>query len=73
MISVALALARGGFRLDVDFETSARRVALFGESGAGKTTVLDVIAGLVRPDSGRLAVSGRVLLDTEAGIELPPR
>jgi molybdate transport system ATP-binding protein len=73
MISVALGLHRGEFRLDVDFETPARRVALFGESGAGKTTVLDAIAGLVAPDSGRVTVSGRILLDTAAGIDLPPR
>ena len=73
MISVSLALARGGFLLDVDFETSARRVALFGASGAGKTTVLDAIAGLVRPDSGRVAIPDRLLLDSRAGIDLPPR
>jgi molybdate transport system ATP-binding protein len=57
----------------VNFETSARRLALFGASGAGKTTILDAIAGLVRPDSGRIGVSGRVLLDTGSRIDLPSR
>lgn len=73
MISVSLALARGDFRLDVEFETDARRLALFGASGAGKTTVLDAIGGLVRPDAGRVEISGRVLVDTAGGVDLPPR
>ena len=73
MISVSLELTRGEFRLDVAFDTDARRVALFGASGAGKTTILDAIAGLAHPDAGRLAIDGRVLLDALAGIDLPPR
>jgi len=73
VISVSLALARGEFRLDAAFDTAARRVALFGASGVGKTTILDAIAGLVRPDAGRAAIGGRVLLDTAAGVDLPSR
>jgi molybdate transport system ATP-binding protein len=46
--------------------------ALFGRSGAGKTSVLDMVAGLVRPDAGRIAVGGHVLFDSARGIDLPP-
>ena len=46
--------------------------AIFGPSGSGKTSVLNVIAGLLHPRRGRAAVDGVVLLDTEAGIFLPP-
>ena len=51
---------------------SAGVVALFGRSGAGKTTLVNMLAGLLRPDSGRIAVAGRVLFDSAAGIDLPP-
>ena len=45
--------------------------ALFGRSGAGKTTLIDIVGGLVRPDRGRVAVDGQVLVDTERGIFVP--
>ncbi len=45
--------------------------ALFGRSGAGKTSLVNVIGGLLRPDRGRIAVDGRVLIDTERGIDIP--
>ena len=47
-------------------------VALFGRSGTGKTSLINMLAGLIRPDAGRIAVNGRVLFDSEAGIDLPP-
>jgi molybdate transport system ATP-binding protein len=63
----------GNLALDVDLQvTTGGVLALFGPSGAGKTSILNWIAGLNRPDSGRIAVDGRVLFDTEAGINLPP-
>ncbi|MBB5987241.1 molybdenum ABC transporter ATP-binding protein [Sphingobium lignivorans] len=46
--------------------------ALFGPSGAGKTSVLNMVAGLLRPDRGRIAVAGQVLFDSASGIDLPP-
>ncbi|MBC2668787.1 ATP-binding cassette domain-containing protein [Novosphingobium piscinae] len=46
--------------------------ALFGPSGAGKTSVLDAIAGLVRPTTGQIAIDGTVLFDSARGIDLPP-
>ena len=47
-------------------------VALFGRSGTGKTSLINMLAGLVRPDAGRISVNGRVLFDSHAGVDLPP-
>src|SRR6185437_6650091 len=58
--------------LDVAFEGGSGLTALFGPSGAGKTTVLNIIAGTERPESGQMGVCGRVLTDTNSGIYLPP-
>jgi molybdate transport system ATP-binding protein len=63
---------RDDFVLDVAFESGPGLTALFGPSGAGKTTVLNIIAGTLRPDSGRVVVCGTVLTDTDSGIYLPP-
>ncbi|KGD89449.1 molybdenum ABC transporter ATPase [Achromobacter sp. RTa] len=59
------------FALDVAFQSSAKRIALFGPSGAGKSLTLRAVAGLLRPDSGRIEINGRVLYDGEAGVCLP--
>jgi molybdate transport system ATP-binding protein len=70
-IDIDVSLTRGGFHLDVAFTAGPGLTALFGRSGSGKTTVIDLVAGLARPDRGRIAVSGEVLLDTERGIAIP--
>jgi len=57
--------------LDADAD-GAGITALFGTSGAGKTSVLNMVAGLLKPDRGRILVSGRTLFDADAGIDLPP-
>ncbi|MER1966005.1 ATP-binding cassette domain-containing protein [Castellaniella sp. GW247-6E4] len=62
-----------GFRLDIRLETTARRIALFGPSGAGKSLTMQAIAGLLRPDEGRIEAGGRVLFDSARGIDVPPR
>lgn len=74
MLSVALQHAfPGGFALDLAFEAPSEGVTvLFGPSGCGKSTVLAAVAGLLRPDHGRVALDGAVLLDTAARIALPP-
>src|SRR5690554_5537734 len=71
MLSLDVQLKRGRFEREVRIEDSARVVALVGPSGAGKTTVLNAIAGLVRPRSGRIEVDGRALFDSARGIDLP--
>jgi molybdate transport system ATP-binding protein len=72
MLEVAVRRRQGEFTLDVAFTTDRGVTALFGRSGAGKTTVLNIIAGLVRPAEGRIAIDDRVLFDRAAGIDLPP-
>jgi len=59
------------FSLDVEFDAPAGFTMLLGPSGGGKTTILNCIAGLARPDSGRIAVASRVLFDSAARIDLP--
>jgi len=72
MITLAFALSQGSFTLDIDVVLRRGVTALFGPSGAGKTTVLDAIAGLRRPSRGRIAVGERILYAAAAGIDLPP-
>lgn len=59
------------FRLNAKFESDAHVTALSGPSGAGKSTILNAIAGLIRPARGRVVISGRVLTDTERGVFVP--
>jgi len=61
----------GTFLLDARFETGSGLTALFGRSGSGKTTVVNTIAGLIRPSQGRVAIDGTVLIDTQSGIHVP--
>jgi molybdate transport system ATP-binding protein len=61
----------GGFALDVQFETGRGLVALFGRSGSGKTSVINIIAGLTTPDEGRVAIGGTTLFDTRSGVNVP--
>jgi len=59
------------FLLDVSIEVSPGITILFGASGAGKSTLLDCIAGLTRPDEGKIAAGGDVLFDSSRGIHIP--
>jgi|SRR5579859_4194180 len=59
------------FVLDVEFRAAAGFTILFGASGAGKTTLLDCVAGLAKPESGRITVANRVLFDSEQRLSLP--
>jgi molybdate transport system ATP-binding protein len=64
---------RSSFRLDLSIAVPAGITILFGPSGAGKSTLLDCIAGLLRPDMGRIAVGDRVLFDSATRIDSPPQ
>jgi molybdate transport system ATP-binding protein len=59
------------FLLEVEFQAAAGFTILFGPSGAGKTTLLDCVAGLAKPESGRIAIGGRILFDAAQHIDLP--
>lgn len=59
------------FDLDLCFRARSGFTILFGSSGAGKTTVLDSIAGLARPDKGRITVGGHRLFDSENNLDVP--
>jgi molybdate transport system ATP-binding protein len=72
MIAIDLSLRRGDFELACAFESRARLLALHGPSGAGKTTLAHLIAGVLRPDSGRVEIDGAALIDTARGLFLPP-
>jgi molybdate transport system ATP-binding protein len=61
------------FTLDVAWTAGAGVAVLFGPSGAGKTLTLQCLAGLLRPDAGRVVVDGRVLFDSTAGVDVRPQ
>ncbi len=72
MLEVAVSKRRGGFSLDAALTMpGAGVVALFGRSGCGKTTLVDIIAGLVDPDAGHVRLGGETLVDTRTGVRLP--
>ena len=72
MFAIDVSLSRGDFHRDVCIRSDERVIALVGESGAGKTSLLYAIAGLLRPQRGRIAVAGRLLFDDTQHIDLPP-
>lgn len=61
------------FEMDLAFCSSADRIVVFGPSGAGKSLLLQLIAGIVRPDAGHVRLGGRTLFDATTGIDLPAR
>ncbi|HEY8879751.1 MAG TPA: ATP-binding cassette domain-containing protein [Roseateles sp.] len=77
MIDVRLQLsvsdARRRFDLDIGFATDAPFIALYGPSGAGKSLTLQAMAGLLPVRAGHVRLDGRTLLDTAAGVNLPPQ
>jgi molybdate transport system ATP-binding protein len=73
MLDIRVIKQQGGFRLDVAFKTTNTGITvLFGPSGAGKTSVINMVAGLTRPDRGRIVVQDRLLFDSEQGVDHPP-
>jgi molybdate transport system ATP-binding protein len=72
MLEVRLEIRRGALDLKVDFQAPTPGVtALFGVSGAGKTTVVQALAGLIRPASGRLALDSTTWFDAERSVNVP--
>ena len=65
--------AQRSFKLRVRFTTHARRSVIFGPSGAGKSLTLAALAGLMKPDRGRIAFGTEVLFDSRAGIDIAAR
>lgn len=71
-LTIRLRHAFAGFSLDVDITTGPGVTALFGRSGSGKTTIINAVAGLLRPDHGTITLGPDTLLDTATGRFLPP-
>jgi len=71
MLRVDIAKQLGEFSLQASFESEGRVTGLFGASGAGKTSLVNMIAGLLRPDRGTIAIDGETLDDVAAGIHIP--
>ena len=72
-LEVTIAKRFEGFTLHADFTAGNTAAAILGASGCGKSMTLRCIAGVVKPDSGRIVLDGRVLFDNEKGIDLPPQ
>ena len=69
---IALAKRLGDTEIAIEFAAGEGATVLFGPSGVGKTSVLNMVAGLLRPDAGHVRVGGETLFDAAAGIDLPP-
>jgi len=69
---VALTKRLGDTEVSAEFAAGEGATVLFGPSGVGKTSVLNMIAGLLTPDAGHVRVGGETLFDAAAGIDLPP-
>lgn len=72
-LSVQLEKKYPGFHLQTAFEHEGGSLGILGGSGMGKSMTLKMIAGLIKPDSGRVVVDGRVIYDSAAGIDIPAR
>jgi molybdate transport system ATP-binding protein len=71
MLRVDVSRQLGEFAIDANFKSEGRVTGLFGASGAGKTSLVNMIAGLLRPDRGIIAIDGETLDDTAAGSHVP--
>ncbi|HVV40164.1 MAG TPA: molybdenum ABC transporter ATP-binding protein [Nitrobacter sp.] len=71
MLRVEVAKQLGAFAIDVSFASEGRVTGLFGASGAGKTSLISMIAGLLRPDRGTIVLGGETLDDTARRLHVP--
>jgi molybdate transport system ATP-binding protein len=73
LLSVKVTKQRGDFKLQLQFSNPQPGViALFGRSGCGKSTAVNLLAGLLKPDSGRIQMGDTVLFDDQRHIDVPP-
>lgn len=72
MLEVDVRRQTGDFLLDARFAADAGLTALFGRSGSGKTSLINALAGLNKPDAGRIVIDDHVLFDSKAGIDVAP-
>lgn len=68
---IEVELRRGGFNRRIAIRSEQRVIAVVGDSGAGKTSLLHAIAGLLRPQRGRIEIAGRCLYDSAARVDVP--
>jgi len=71
MIQVNLKKNRAGFKAHFAMRCQSRRIVLFGPSGSGKSTLLKMLTGLCLPDQGALTVNGKVVFDSDLGVNIP--
>jgi molybdate transport system ATP-binding protein len=71
MLRVEVSKQLGDFSVEASFESAGRVTGLFGASGAGKTSLINMIAGLLQPDRGSIAIDGETLDDTAASVHVP--
>jgi len=71
VLAVAVKKKLGDFLLDVSFSSAGGVTALFGASGTGKTSIISMIAGLMKPDRGRIVLDGETLFDERERIDVP--
>lgn len=69
---IAVRRRLGDRDIAAQFHSDARLTALFGPSGAGKTSLLNMVAGLLRPDAGHIAIDGETLFDAAADVDIAP-
>ena len=72
MLSVNVTKQLGEFRLEAAFESNSRIIGLFGASGSGKSSIINMIAGLSKPDEGTISIAGEKMDDTTARLHVPP-
>ena len=72
-LSVEIRKQLGAFWLDVSFTATDGVTCLLGASGCGKSMTLKCIAGIEKPDEGRIELDGQVLFDSKSGVNLPPQ
>jgi molybdate transport system ATP-binding protein len=73
LLTVAIGKQLPEFELQIEFTVSNNITVLFGHSGCGKTTILRCIAGLTKPDNGKIAMDQRMLYDSSVGVFMPPK